>query len=34
MTDRVALGERALLVAEDDDGTVGTVQLVLDTASP
>ena len=26
----VANGERALLVAEDDDGIVGTVQLVLD----
>ena len=27
----VATGERALLVAEDDTGIVGTVQLVLDT---
>jgi len=26
----VAEGERALLVAEDDDGVLGTVQLVLD----
>ena len=29
----VAQGERGLLVAEDADGIVGTVQLVLDTAS-
>ena len=29
VADGVAAGERALLVAEDDDGIVGTVQLVL-----
>jgi GNAT superfamily N-acetyltransferase len=29
VADGVALGERALLVAEDDAGIVGTVQLVL-----
>ena len=30
VADGVALGQRALLVAEDDTGIVGTVQLVLD----
>jgi GNAT superfamily N-acetyltransferase len=30
VADGVAAGERALLVAEDDTGIVGTVQLVLD----
>ncbi len=30
VADGVASGERALLVAEDDEGIVGTVQLVLD----
>ena len=30
VADGVARGERALLVAEDDDGICGTVQLVLD----
>lgn len=30
VADGVAAGERALLVAEDDTGVVGTVQLVLD----
>jgi GNAT superfamily N-acetyltransferase len=30
IADRVASGERALLVCEDADGIVGTVQLVLD----
>jgi GNAT superfamily N-acetyltransferase len=30
VADRVALGEVALLAAEDGDGVVGTVQLILD----
>ena len=33
VADAVTRGERALIVAEDDHGLVGTVQLVLDTAS-
>ena len=30
VTDTAALGARALLVAEDGDGVIGTVQLILD----